>query len=49
MDDADWLIGEDVVKPGVFPGGALRSLEDPHNGGTNLSSPGFQPKQKNEA
>ena len=49
MDDADWLIGEDVVKPGVFPGGALRSLEDPHNGGTNLSSPGFQPKHKNEA
>ena len=49
MDPADWLIGEDVVKPGVFPGGALRSLQDPHNGGTNLSSPGYQPKHKNEA
>lgn len=49
MDPADWLIGEDVVKPGVFPGGALRSMQDPHNGGTNLSSPGFQPKHKNEA
>jgi bacillolysin len=49
MDEADWLIGEDVVKPGVFPGGALRSLQDPHNGGTNLSSPGFQPKHKDEA
>jgi bacillolysin len=49
MDPADWLIGEDVVKPGVFPGGALRSMQDPHNGGTNLSSPGFQPRHQNEA
>ena len=49
MDPADWLIGEDVVKTGAFPSGALRSLSDPHNGGTNLSSPGFQPKHKNEA
>lgn len=49
MDPADWLIGEDVVKPGVFPGGALRSLQDPHNGGTNFSSPGYQPRHTNEA
>jgi bacillolysin len=49
MDPADWLIGEDVVKPGAFPGGALRSMQDPHNGGTSLSSPGFQPRHKNEA
>ena len=49
MDPADWLIGEDVVKTGVFPSGALRSLEDPHNGGSSLSSPGYQPKHKNEA
>jgi bacillolysin len=49
MDPADWLIGEDVVKPGVFPGGALRSLQDPHNGGTSLSSLGYQPRHKNEA
>jgi len=49
MDVADWLIGEDVVKPGVFPGGALRSLQDPHNGGTSFSSPGYQPRHKNEA
>jgi bacillolysin len=49
MDPADWLIGEDVVKPGAFPSGALRSLSDPHNGGTGLSSPGYQPKHKSEA
>jgi Zn-dependent metalloprotease len=48
MDPTDWLIGEDVVKTAVFPSGALRSLEDPHNGGTNLSDNGFQPKHVNE-
>ncbi len=49
MDPADWLIGEDVVKAAAFPSGALRSLADPHNGGTSLASPGYQPKHKNEA
>jgi bacillolysin len=49
MDPADWLIGEDVVKPGAFPSGALRSMSDPHNGGTSFSSPGYQPKHKSEA
>jgi Zn-dependent metalloprotease len=49
MDPADWLIGEDVVKLAAFPSGALRSLSDPHNGGTNFSSPGYQPRHKNEA
>ena len=49
MDPADWLIGEDVVKLAAFPSGALRSLSDPHNGGTTLADPGYQPKHKNEA
>ncbi len=48
MDPADWLIGEDIVKVTSFPSGALRSLSDPHNGGTNLSNPGFQPSHMNE-
>ena len=48
MDPADWLIGEDVVKPAGFPSGAMRSMSDPHNGGTNLSHPGYQPKHLNE-
>lgn len=48
MDPADWLIGEDVVKTAVFPSGALRSLSDPHNGGSSLSDNGFQPRHMNE-
>jgi Zn-dependent metalloprotease len=48
MDPDDWKIGEDVVKLTAFPSGALRSLEDPHNGGTVLGHPGFQPKHMNE-
>ncbi|MEX2231603.1 MAG: M4 family metallopeptidase [Cyclobacteriaceae bacterium] len=48
MDPADWLIGEDVVKVAAFPSGALRSLSDPHNGGTSLADPGFQPRHTNE-
>jgi bacillolysin len=46
--DNDWRIGEDVVKTTVFPSGALRNMEDPHNGGTSLSNNGFQPKHMNE-
>jgi len=49
MDPADWLIGEDIVKPSAYPSGALRSLSDPHNGGTSLASPGYQPKHTSEA
>ncbi|RAW00614.1 M4 family metallopeptidase [Pseudochryseolinea flava] len=48
MDPNDWTIGEDVVKTDVFPSGALRSLEDPHNGGSSLSHNGYQPKHMNE-
>lgn len=48
MDPNDWTIGEEVVKLTAFPSGALRSLSDPHNGGTSLSDPGFQPKHMNE-
>jgi Zn-dependent metalloprotease len=49
MDPADWLIGEDIVKLSAFPSGALRSLSDPHNGGTSLANTGFQPSHTNEA
>ena len=48
MDVDDWLIGEDVVKAAAYPSGALRSMSDPHNGGTSLANPGFQPKHMNE-
>jgi len=44
IDRDDWLIGEDVVKKSVFPSGALRSFIDPHNGGSQLGDPGYQPR-----
>lgn len=43
IDRDDWKIGEDVVNTSVFPSGALRDLENPNNGGSSLSSPGWQP------
>lgn len=48
VDRDDWRVGEDVVKLTAFPSGALRDLADPHNGGTNLNSPGWQPSHMNE-
>lgn len=48
IDRNNWLIGENVVKSSSFPSGALRSMSDPHNGGSGLGSPGWQPKHVNE-
>ncbi|HEX6227342.1 MAG TPA: M4 family metallopeptidase [Chryseolinea sp.] len=48
IDPDDWTIGEDVAKLATYPSGAVRSLEDPHNGRTTLGQPGFQPKHMNE-
>lgn len=49
IDRDDWLIGEEVVRPGVFPGGALRSISDPHNGAqTGDFGRGWQPRHMNE-
>ncbi len=42
MDRANWTIGETVVKRGVFQSGALRSMSNPNQGGTNDN--GYQPK-----
>ena len=33
LDRDDWRIGEEVVKSRFFSSGALRDIEDPHNGG----------------
>lgn len=43
IDRDDWLIGEDVMKPGVTPTNALRSMSDPNNGSPAGSS-WWQPK-----
>jgi hypothetical protein len=47
IDRDDWLIGEDVMQSGVNPTGALRNMQDPHNG-VNSNSPWWQPKHVNE-
>jgi len=41
IDRDDWTLGEDVVKSNSFPSGALRSLENPNQGGQR--DPGYQP------
>ena len=49
IDREDWLIGEDVVKTNAFPSGALRSMQDPHNGAaTGDFGSGWQPKKYSE-
>ncbi len=49
IDRDDWRVGEDVVLTSAFPSGALRSLEDPHNGQTtNNFNKGWQPRTFNE-
>ena len=48
IDRDDWRMGEDIVLTSVFPSGALRSLQDPHNGGSSLNDPGWQPRTVSE-
>lgn len=50
LDRDDWKIGEDVVKSTAtdFPTGALRDMSNPHNGGSGLNSPSWQPAHMNE-
>lgn len=48
VERLNWQCGEDIVKPGVFPGGCLRDMSNPHNGGSSLSDPGYQPAHVNE-
>jgi Zn-dependent metalloprotease/PKD repeat protein len=44
----NWYIGEDVTKTTYIPTGKLRDMSNPHNGGTSLSSPGWQPMHVSE-
>jgi Zn-dependent metalloprotease len=44
IDSTNWTIGESVVKLAYFPTGALRSLSDPHNGGSSINDNGYQPR-----
>ena len=47
VDRDDWLIGEDVVKTAVYRSGAMRNMQDPHNG-VNRGEPGWQPADMSE-
>ncbi|NJK96328.1 MAG: PKD domain-containing protein [Bacteroidales bacterium] len=44
----NWYIGEDVTKTTFIPTGRLRDMSDPHNGGSSLNDPGWQPKHMSE-
>ncbi|HHM20419.1 MAG TPA: hypothetical protein ENJ20_00220, partial [Bacteroidetes bacterium] len=46
--DRDWQIGEDITNTSIFPTGALRDLQNPHNGGSGLSDNGYQPAHYDE-
>ncbi|MEL6866566.1 MAG: M4 family metallopeptidase, partial [Bacteroidota bacterium] len=48
IDRDDWTVGEEIANPAIFPTGAMRSLEDPNNGGNSLNDPGWQPKHMDE-
>ena len=48
MDSSNWFIGEEIIKLSAFPSGALRSLSDPHNGGSTLNDDGYQPRHMSE-
>lgn len=49
IDRDDWQIGEDVVRPNAFPSGALRDMQNPHNGAANGDfGGGWQPDNTSE-
>ncbi len=48
IDRDDWKLGEDVVNTSYFPSGALRNMENPHNGGNSLNDNGWQPAHTDE-
>ncbi|MFC0877829.1 M4 family metallopeptidase [Saccharicrinis sp. FJH2] len=48
VDREDWLIGEDITKTTFSPSGALRNMANPHNMGTGLNDPYWQPDHLKE-
>ncbi len=48
IDRDDWKMGEDITNTQFFPTGALRDLENPHNGGSSLNDNGWQPAHYSE-
>ncbi len=49
VDRNDWYLGEDVViNTNYYPTGHLRDMSNPHNGGTSLNDPCYQPAHVSE-
>lgn len=48
IDREDFQLGEDVANSAVFPTGAMRDMENPHNGGSSLNDNGYQPQHVSE-
>ncbi len=48
IDAEDFTLGEDIVLSDYYPTGAMRDMEDPHNGGTSLDDSGWQPDHMRE-
>ncbi len=48
IDRDDWKIGEDIVNSSVFPSGAMRDMQNPHNGGTSFNNFYYQPEKVSE-
>jgi len=49
VDREDWFLGEDVViNTNLYPTGNLRDMSNPHNGGSSLNDPCFQPEHTDE-
>ena len=49
VDRDDWFLGEDVViNTTYYPTGHLRDMSNPHNGGTSLNDPCYQPAHVSE-
>lgn len=48
IDRDDWFLGEGVTRTSYIPTGRLRDMSDPHNGGSSLNDPGWQPKHMDE-
>lgn len=49
VDRDDWFLGEDVViNTNYYPTGNLRDMSNPHNGGSSLNDPCYQPAHISE-
>lgn len=48
IERENWKIGERVVNTNYFRSGAMRDMSNPHNGGSSLNDPGYQPRHMNE-